>query len=629
MRLLNTKSLNLEEFFEPDVPAYAILSHRWEEGEITFSDIENRIYRTKKAYSKLEFACKQAEEDCLRYIWIDTCSIDKSSSSELSEAINSMFRWYHDAEVCYAFMSDVLTDPQDQEATSKSFAQSAWFTRGWTLQELIAPEKVHFYDANWSFIGSRNSLCSEIVRLTNIDAKVLRARQKPLEQILSACTVAQRMSWAAHRKTTRVEDRAYSLMGIFAVNMPLLYGEGKRAFTRLQEEILKVGSDLSIFAWQQCRSERTNQRELFAVSPDNFESCTDVVHSPQLDQSLGDDVTLTMTNVGLRIDRPLLASLGQDIPTRTGDLLLSLECRHEKDVTRVIALKLEPSSSPSVLIPHLHQIHDEQQSLCHVGRGQTDDLRLRTMDLLRPSRSSRWPFLTIARELVPSRLNRQPAATMHTHVWVDLPDKGIPNSLQSQSQWTCLACHPERYWNLRNFTFNLEDAISDAASTEPPLQNGNSGCVGGALALSIPWASCRIAVFFAQRFTTMDVRENIVFKILPYNPETFPQPEEAFKWTDVVDHSIDIPPAHQATLRLTNLRRPGILIAQLSITTQLKVIDQDCEPPFELDAVVEAEFNTEQSQRWSFVDAVRSRNNFVPLPWLAESYVPFWEPGTS
>ncbi|KAK5045647.1 hypothetical protein LTR84_009016 [Exophiala bonariae] len=625
MRLLNIQSLKLEEFFEPDVPAYAILSHRWGEGEITLSDMETRTYKSKKAYFKLEFARKQAEDDCLQYIWIDTCCIDKSSSSELSEAINSMFRWFQEAEVCYAFMSDVLIEPQDEDDIFKSFAESAWFTRGWTLQELIAPEKVHFYNASWSYIGSRYSLCSEITRITKINTKVLRARQKPLEQLLSACTVAQRMSWAAHRKTTRIEDRAYSLMGIFAVNMPLLYGEGKRAFTRLQEEILKVGSDLSVFAWQQCRSERTNQRELFAASPDNFETCTDVVHSPQLNQPTGDDVTLTMTNVGLRIDRPLVASVRQDVPTRRGDLLLSLECRYARDVTRIIALKLEPSGPPSMFIPHPHQNSDEQQSLCHVG-GQIDELRLRTIDLLRPIRSSsRWPFLTIAREFVPARLSHQAAATMHTHVWVDLPDKTIPKALREQYQWEYLSCHPERYWNLRNLTFNLDDAISDTIGVEPPPTSGGSRWVGGALALSIPWTSCRIVIFFGQRFTTMDARENILFKILPYNPDTFPHLDEAFVWTDVVDRVLDIPPAHQAVVRLSNLRRPGILIAQLSVATQLKVVDHGCEQPFELDSASGAALNTDPAQRRIFMDSESSRNDFVPLPWLAESYIPFCE----
>lgn len=629
MRLLNVRTYGLEEFFEPDVPPYAILSHRWEQGEITFTDIKNNAFRGKEAYNKLQFACKQACEDCLDYVWIDTLCIDKSSSAELSEAINSMFRWYQEATVCYAFMSDVWTESQALGGLTTLFARSAWFTRGWTLQELIAPEKVNFYGAGGSYIGSRDSLCSVISRITRINIEVLRARQKPLELILGACTVAQRMSWAAHRQTTRIEDRAYSLIGIFAVNMPLLYGEGKRAFTRLQEEILKVGSDLSIFAWQPCRSERTDRRNLLAVSPENFAECTGIVHSPQLDQPFGDDVTLTMTNVGLRIDRPLVASAARDTPTRAGDLLLSLECRSDEDVTKVIALRLEPLSSPLVLIPYLQQRHDEQQSLCHVGWGDYTE-RLETINLLRPTRSSAcWPFLTIPRELVPTRLSRQDAAIGHTHVWVDIPqDPMISKRLGTKFQWEHLHCHPERFWNLKNLTYNLHEAVSDARNSKKPSTGNNDGWIRGALALLTPWGN-RISIFFAQRFITPEgifARGNIFFKVLPYNPDTFPNPDEDLVDRDVVAHSIDIPPGRKAAVQLNNLRRPGILIAQLSVTSQPMVVDHLCKPPYELeasDSLLDVTLVSDRIRRYNFSKTTYPGSNFVPLPWLSESYVPF------
>jgi hypothetical protein len=268
----------LEEFYD-DIPHYAILSHRWGKAteEVSFKDIESGADISKKeGYKKLQYLCQQALEDGFKYVWIDTCCIDKSSSAELSEAINSMYNWYMRSEVCYAYLNDVscgvsadpleITDASEDQYSS--FRKSEWFTRGWTLQELIAPEDVRFYDQDWSFIGIKRDLAELVSEITGISAGVLMERYKP-------SSVAQRMSWAAGRKTTRVEDRAYSLMGIFGVNMPPLYGEGKRAFIRLQEEIMRQSFDHSLFAWQ------ANVWEwgcgLLADSPDRFSNCGNIV----------------------------------------------------------------------------------------------------------------------------------------------------------------------------------------------------------------------------------------------------------------------------------------------------------------------------------------------------------------
>jgi hypothetical protein len=173
--------------------------------------------------------------------WIDTCCIDKSSSAELSEAINSMFRWYRDSEVCYAFLSDVDAD-EPPSADKSTFQQSRWFTRGWTLQELIAPGVVYFYGAGWKQIGSRETLLELIVKITRISPEYFSNGD------LSQFSAAQKMSWAATRKTTRIEDIAYCLLGLFDINMPLLYGEGEHAVVRLQEEILRQFEDDSLFS---------------------------------------------------------------------------------------------------------------------------------------------------------------------------------------------------------------------------------------------------------------------------------------------------------------------------------------------------------------------------------------------
>ena len=270
---LSTASPYLVEFPPDRVPSYAILSHRWgaSEDEVLFADMPQdsvgirKSTRAKKGFIKLVYSCKQAIADGLEYLWvrlrsilannwhdddwitskIDTCCIDKSSSAELSEAINSMYTWYKNADVCYAYLDDV-DSALDSQNNSYYLAlmQTLWVTRGWTLQELLAPRHMRFYSVNWVTLGTKASLSPLLRRMTSIDEDILSQRQ-PIE----SASIAKRMSWAARRKTTRPEDIAYCLMGIFSVNMPMLYGEGNRAFLRLQEEIMKISDDHSLFAW--------------------------------------------------------------------------------------------------------------------------------------------------------------------------------------------------------------------------------------------------------------------------------------------------------------------------------------------------------------------------------------------
>ncbi|KAK3292807.1 heterokaryon incompatibility protein-domain-containing protein [Chaetomium fimeti] len=244
MRLLRTDRLEVVDFLGQDIPPYAILSHTWAEEEVTLQDVQQGLSQSRLGYDKVTGACAVAVQDGFEYIWIDTCCIDKTSSSELSEAINSMFKWYSDAEVCYAFLRDVKAD-EDPHWQWSAFRRSRWFTRGWTLQELIAPGVVYFYGADWKLIGCRDKLLNVIVQVTNINPHYFVTGE------LSEFSAAQKMSWAANRHTTRPEDEAYCLLGLFDINMPLLYGEGERAFQRLQEEILRQSEDDSLFSHMQ------------------------------------------------------------------------------------------------------------------------------------------------------------------------------------------------------------------------------------------------------------------------------------------------------------------------------------------------------------------------------------------
>ncbi|THU80353.1 HET-domain-containing protein [Dendrothele bispora CBS 962.96] len=260
MHLLNTSTYRLETF--PDVkkwPSFAILSHTWyPEQEILFKHVQGQEwttqYKAMKGYFKLMRACEQAKTHGLKYVWVDTCCIDKDSrSAELSEAINSMYPYYRDSAGCYAYLSDVLSSSeQDPQAKNSKFRSSKWFTRGWTLQELIAPSKVIFFSDTWTPIGTKSELHTVISEVTQIPTALLRIHYPKAQPFkLSNYSIAQKMSWAAKQETTRSEDIAYCLMRIFDVNMPLLYGEGEhRAFLRLQEEIIKGSTDQSIFAWR-------------------------------------------------------------------------------------------------------------------------------------------------------------------------------------------------------------------------------------------------------------------------------------------------------------------------------------------------------------------------------------------
>jgi hypothetical protein len=280
MRLLNVKTRRLEEFYGDEIPLYAILSHTWGREEVTFQDLANDDHKQKHGYRKIDGCCQAAHEQRISYVWVDTCCIDKSSSAELSEAINSMFMWYAASRVCFIYLEDVPTG-LDPFSPDSAFRKSRWWTRGWTLQELLAPQYTIFFDSTWERVFSPEMgqglftrvdlpIRSEqalklwppkrpenrlqtileqmryglIIEITGIPKAVL-IKTLPLSKVSAAC----KFSWAALRLTTRVEDKAYCLMGLLGVNMPLLYGEGDDAFVRLQGEVINSSDDISLLAW--------------------------------------------------------------------------------------------------------------------------------------------------------------------------------------------------------------------------------------------------------------------------------------------------------------------------------------------------------------------------------------------
>ena len=245
IRLLQRAPDGAIVFCEPasdPVPAYAILSHTWGKEEVTLQDMEADADRTKitsqAGWAKIQFCADQAAADGLQYFWVDTCCIDKKNAVELGAAINSMFRWYQNAARCYVYLPDVSKSGNktgDGRAWEEAFRTSRWFTRGWTLQELIAPRLVDFFSAEGQRLGTKLSLAAEIQEVTGIPKEALRGNA------LSSFSIRERRSWAERRNTTMEEDEVYCLLGIFDVSMAVIYGERRdQAFRRLEEEIHKL-----------------------------------------------------------------------------------------------------------------------------------------------------------------------------------------------------------------------------------------------------------------------------------------------------------------------------------------------------------------------------------------------------
>jgi hypothetical protein len=266
---------------------------------------------------------------------VDTCCIDKSSSAELSEAINSMFAWYRDSAMCYVYL-DIDTDAE--YLTAEDFKTCRWTYRGWTLQELIAPSHVQFYSRFWLFLGTRQQLAQALHETTNIHISVLYRSDGEALDLASHC-VARKMSWAAERQTTRPEDIAYAMFGLFGVHLPPLYGEGsEKAFLRLQHEILKSSRDLSILAWTTDDTSEHDEGAL-ALTPNWFKGCETIVTFPS---SLGNE--LVSTNNGLSVTVPLIEHRTHWAYTAI------LNCRYENDFTTVLGISLESGEQHEKMI---------------------------------------------------------------------------------------------------------------------------------------------------------------------------------------------------------------------------------------------------------------------------------------
>lgn len=304
MRLINVKTRQLEEFNKLTVPKYAILSHTWDhDHEVTFQEMSTSVADHHAAqhlpstnstgWQKIDMTCRKAAEDGLDYVWVDTCCIDKSSSAELSEAINSMFLWYARAAVCYVYLVDVLESPRQQDqqpqdgaSLESSISASRWFTRSWTLQELLAPRRTRFFNQRWELCFEGKDAAPLLSSITGVGVDILQHRRS-----LSEVSVAQKMSWTAGRQATRAEDEAYSLLGIFEINMPMLYGEGRKAFLRLQSEIISSHADPSVLAWTipSCQMAVVRDSEageslfhgFMASSPVLFRACSQMRRLPE------------------------------------------------------------------------------------------------------------------------------------------------------------------------------------------------------------------------------------------------------------------------------------------------------------------------------------------------------------
>ncbi|KAM5535898.1 hypothetical protein V8D89_010516, partial [Ganoderma adspersum] len=392
-----TQTFEFVSINDPRSVPYAILSHVWsKQGEQSYQEIlelvveANRESNPRRASyvltrisAKVRRCCTQALADGYEFVWIDSCCIDKTSSAELSEAINSMYIWYSCAARCYAFLEGV-DDDDNPYAPVSHFRGSAWFTRGWTLQELIAPGLVVFLSREWSPIGTKSSLAPLIEVITGVEVDILTGVRSPSE-----VSVSKLMSWAAKRVTTREEDRAYSLLGLFGIHMPTIYGEGQNAFFRLQEGILKQIPDDTLFTWgrrflarkvshlqcleQQLPPWRDAYNNLFASSPSDFAHTSDfrpISHATLLqrlglvdDQTQHVPSTYTTTRFGIRAEFPLLcfedSQAGMYSGSRAKLGFLLCEDAHE----RLVAVILRDAST----YRDFTRLHDSTSSTLLVG----------------------------------------------------------------------------------------------------------------------------------------------------------------------------------------------------------------------------------------------------------------------
>ncbi|KAK3369516.1 hypothetical protein B0T24DRAFT_500499, partial [Lasiosphaeria ovina] len=456
MRLLHTSKIQLVEVYGEQIPPYAILSHTWSHEECTLQDLQELSRNHSDwaddhvasiaGFDKIRKSAAVAQRENIQYIWIDTCCIDKTSSAELSEAINSMYRWYDKAQICYAYLCDVEpVGTEDIFGNDSSFRLSRWFTRGWTLQELIAARDVRFYARDWSFLGSKqqsDGFTDLLNSITGVHREVLSGALLP-----SDISIASRMRWAAFRKTTRVEDMAYCLLGIFDVNIPLLYGEGESAFIRLQEAILLKDDDQSLFAWHSNEQGdggddddqgppallSTNRMcGLLAQSPDQFWEAGDINYAMPLN-FLG--TPSAVTSKGLRVDLHL-----RECRNLVGaDYSVTLSCEKVVDGRRVAPViylrRLWGQGDQFARVFAGRRTFEGPVPLTEIGM---DDQGFYETVFVRQKPSSGLPLIRIS-------VSKEPFPSMPAN--------------SETMQWSIKDVHPKGVWNERSQCLETRDFL--------------------------------------------------------------------------------------------------------------------------------------------------------------------------
>jgi hypothetical protein len=366
MWLLNVDTFETREFFGEETPEYAFLSHTWDspEDEVTTDDLRGGKFREdvhkKHGFRKLDFAMKQARRDGLQWLWADTCCIDRANGADMTEAANALWGWLANSKACYAYLSDA---PSVNDPASKAFMNARWFTRSWTLVELLAPPNLTFYTEDWTQVGV-GSLRMDlgILEATHHITKI--PREALMGHPITEFCIAQRLSWAALRRCRRVEDQAYSLFGLFDVNLPILYGEGKKAFIRRQEHLhMQLPHDHSIFAWTvPITSPRClNISGIFAESPEDFANSGNI--RPFIDEP--GYMQARMSAKGL-MTKMLVRG---EIQFRDS---LKIYWKNKYCEARILALNCGDETGQRVVLPVL-QSSDESSWYYHVDR---QDLRL-------------------------------------------------------------------------------------------------------------------------------------------------------------------------------------------------------------------------------------------------------------
>ncbi|KAK4610699.1 Vegetative incompatibility protein HET-E-1 [Fulvia fulva] len=558
MWLIDVDTLKLQNFVgkpSGDQDEYAILSHTWAQDEVTFQDLAHLSAAKRKAgFWKIQKCCEQAKRDGFKWAWVDTCCIDKSSSAELQEAIDSMFDWYANAAHCYAYLPDVGLGKGDV-ADKDGFIESRWFSRGWTLQELIAPGLLTFYGRDWCYPGPRIELKWLIAKRTGIPQGLLISG--PISQdsravrSLNHYSIAQRMSWASERQTTRVEDRAYSLLGLFGVAMPMLYGEGRQAFMRLQEEIVRISRDLSIFAWERpkmsihqnhiSKRDEDARLSLLTPSPDFFGQCGDIIFY-ETKQAVQSSIEKTISSVGMKLTMPIMPIYVSDY--EPADYVGIINCYHKTDVTYVIALKLmseramlmgsadpaqiEHKTEPLHLTPYALRNVTGEWALAESRTFHLDALRaeqepvMRTVILARDQEVLEDPLLAQHREgvshgydlVLPADLHKALDHYLFNHIWLRMaPPKDGP-------RWEVIDMYPKDAWSTSNLSFSVGEYFGNQRPGPSEISYGEVPYIISAIALKRhDIVNSRLLISFACPVDRPKKRR-VYFRIDQLEPET-------------------------------------------------------------------------------------------------------------